>query len=132
MKNSPAKKPTDGKKLAVSRVLLALLLVACVGLSGGIYFYFVNYTEETFVYIPVTEIYCIAAGALVCAAVIINCGFSKDVPTRDALNPAWSDEKRDRFIASFPARKKAVKILAFITVCLAVPVLLDYIRLFLL
>lgn len=125
-RNIPAKdnqKPKNYK--------LALALAGASLLSLLIYFGIVALSNEILVYIPIIEIYTVLIALLVCASLVVNAGMEKTPPTPDQLPQKWDEEKKQKFIDSFPARKKAVKILAFITISLCVPLFVDVIQIWL-
>lgn len=78
----------------------------------------------------IVDVYCIAAGVLLLAYVIVNRGLFR-IPERDELNPTWDDEKKDAFIASQKRRKKATEPLLFLTIAVIFAVFFDLVYIFL-
>lgn len=128
MKNSN-KLPKSEKKPVNYRLALALFGASI--LSTFIYFGIVALSSAILVYIPIIEIYTVLIGLLVCASLIVNAGMEKTPPTPDELPEKWGSDKKQKFIDSFPKRKKATKILAFITIALCVPLFVDIIQIWL-
>ncbi len=75
------------------------------------------------IYIPVMEIYTILAAILIGATVVVNAGMRRgEMPTELDLPDEWSSERKAKFLASVPKRKKAAKILSLIIIALIVPI----------
>ena len=75
------------------------------------------------IYIPVMEIYTILAAILIGATVVVNAGMRRgEMPTELDLPDEWSSERKAKFLASGPKRKKAVKVLSLIIIALIVPI----------
>lgn len=75
------------------------------------------------IYIPVMEIYTILAAILIGATVVVNAGMRRgETPTELDLPDEWSSERKAKFLASVPKRKKAVKVLSLIIIALIVPI----------
>lgn len=75
------------------------------------------------IYIPVMEIYTILAAILIGATAVVNAGMRRgEMPTELDLPDEWSSERKAKFLASVPKRKKAVKVLSLIIIALIVPI----------
>ena len=55
----------------------------------------------------------IVASALFVAYFYLSYGFAKVLPTKDELNPAWSEEKRERYAEKLVRNKEYSKILIY-------------------
>lgn len=118
-----AKKPLNYRR--------ALALSGLAILSVFVYFGLLELSEYIGYYLPVIETFTVLIAMVVCAIFIVNAGLSDTPPTTEELPDGWSEEKKEKFIGSFPKRKAAVKKLSFSLIILIVPVFMDIVLLWL-
>lgn len=128
----PQKPPTPPVKISGKLILRMVLTLLCIAVFMGIYFGLIAVSEATYVYIPVTQIYVALAAACAVAICVINRGFGNGLYTDpQSFIPAdWDEEKKQRFIAGLPRRKKAKMILSAVILSLCVSVFADMISLY--
>ena len=62
---------------------------------------------------------------LLIAVIVLNGGFSKDVPTPEQLRESWSDKKKEKFIARLKTGKKWAKRLMYLLVPVMITIMFD-------
>lgn len=113
----PPKKPFEWKSLAI--------LCGATILSFALYF-----TGCAFHFKPVVYIYYGLLLVTLTVFLIMNGGFTRDVPTPDMLNEKWDAARKERFIHNLVERRKKAKWLLYIIIPLLFTLGLDMIYLF--
>ena len=77
-------------------------------------------------HLPIALFY-IAASALFVVYFFMSYGFAKELPTKDDLNPSWSEERRIRYAEKIRIRKESSKSLIYLLVPLMAVMAIDMI-----
>lgn len=116
---SPAvtKKPFPKKKALILLGMIVLMI-------------FVYQLAVSLSFHHIVDVYCVAAGVLLLAYVIVNRGLFQ-IPDKDRLSDAWDDEKKEAFLASQKRRKKASEPLLYLIISVIFAVFFDLVYIFL-
>ena len=118
-RQSPSGTPAkvdDKKRLPWKKVLLLALSFAVI---FGFYQVGIYFCWEWIVHL-----YCIAAGVLAVAYVIINRGIFT-LPERDSLPDGWDEERKDIFIEDQKKRRRISSVLLYIAIPVIMTIVID-------